>query len=105
MEGMENGTKSFAQMALKVFYYGSHDEAAVSGGLFDEMQLSERERQLAKKVYYDKRGNPIRRDDAEYFMVAFQDVYEEVTAERFGRLNVDLLADEIRTRAMEFIYG
>ncbi|MEK6557841.1 MAG: hypothetical protein AABZ14_06040 [Candidatus Margulisiibacteriota bacterium] len=105
MDSKNSETKSFAQMALKVFYYGAHDTAAVPGGLFDEMQLSERERQLAKRVYYDKQGNPIRRDDAEYFMVAFQDVYEEVTAERFGRLSIDLLADEIRTRALEFIYG
>ena len=52
------GADRLYAVAIRVPHYGSYDSNA-SKGLFDQMELSSRDREIARKLFYDEKGSKL----------------------------------------------
>ena len=62
-------------VAVRVRHYGTLDQASATDGLFSEMRLSSRDREILATACYQPDGSPRPMEQTDRVAMAFQDMY------------------------------
>ncbi|MDD5455834.1 MAG: hypothetical protein PHV30_02240 [Candidatus Margulisbacteria bacterium] len=99
------GADCFYATAVRASYFGKYSAEFndTEKRLFEEMGLSERDRKIAKNLFYDDQGNALDRDYLGHISMIFQDLYREYKPEIFMQLSAIRIIIEVQDRLEDYL--